>query len=37
MKDLGDIHFNYVEMCLEGKEEILRLLIVLLGIIVANQ
>lgn len=36
MKDIVDTHFNYVEMCTENKEELIRLIIMFMGIIATN-
>lgn len=36
MKDFGVTHFSYVEMCTNNKEELIRLIIMFMGIIVTN-
>jgi hypothetical protein len=36
MRDMGETHFNYVEMCSGSKEEIIRLVILFMGIIVTS-
>jgi hypothetical protein len=36
MRDMGETHFNYVEMCTGDKEEIIRLAIMFMGIIVTS-
>ena len=36
MRDMGETHFNYVEMCTGNKEEIIRLVIMFMGIIVTS-
>lgn len=37
MKDIGDAHFNYVEMCSGNSEELMKLLILFMGIVVTSQ
>ena len=37
MKDIGDSHFNYVEMCSGNSEELMKLLILFMGIVVTSQ
>lgn len=37
MKDIGDAHFNYVEMCSGNSEELMKLLILFMGIAVTSQ
>ena len=36
MRDMEETHFNYVEMCTGNKEEIIRLIIMFMGIIVTS-